>query len=293
MNTRKSLMALALYAAAVLATTFFNFSTARAARADETISEPRRMVSITPSVGLASGETLRVNFLNVGSNPLEIIPCIFDADGEHIKTGAALTLLPGQTRSLDLSYAEAATRGGGPTVRVRAGAHIADADLKSLAASGEVIDDATGMIRLFVQGALNAQDLARDEPSATELGGGTLTRSVAPVGIIEGQMIRVSFVNVGSNPFEIIPCIFDGDGVHLKTGALVVIAPGQTLSFEMSSAEAPTPGVSRLLVRGAVHVRNADARSLLITGEVVDGSSGRSALFLPGTAIAPEYTRQQ
>jgi hypothetical protein len=253
-----------------------------------------RLVSVTPSIGIASGETLRVNFLNVGSNPFEIIPCIFDGDGAHVKTGGAITLLPGQTRSLDLSYAEAATRGGGPTVQVRAGAHIDEANLKSLAASGEVIEDTTGMTRLFVQGALNAQDLARaDETSSTDLGGGALTRSVAPVGIIAGQTIRVSFVNVGSNPFEIIPCIFDGDGVHLKTGALVVIAPGQTLSFEMSSSEAPTPGLSRLLVRGAAHVRNADARSLLITGEVVEESSGRSALFLPGTAIAPEYTRQQ
>jgi hypothetical protein len=252
-----------------------------------------RLVSVTPSAGIASGETLRVNYLNVGSNPFEIIPCIFDRDGVHLKTGGALMLLPGQTRSLDLNYAEAATRGGGPTVKVRAAAHIDESNLKSLAASAEIIDEATGKTRLFVLGALNAQDLARaDETSSTDLGGGALTRSVAPVGIISGQIIRVSFVNVGSNPFEIIPCIFDGDGVHLKTGALVVIVPGQTLSFEMSSAESPTPGSSRLLVRGAAHVRTADARSLLITGEVIEESSGRSALFLPGTAIAPEYTRQ-
>jgi hypothetical protein len=252
-----------------------------------------RLVSVTPSVGVASGETLRVNYLNVGSNPFEIIPCIFDRDGVHLKTGGALMLLPGQTRSLDLNYAEAATRGGGPTVKVRAAAHIDESNLKSLAASAEIIDEATGKTRLFVLGALNAQDLARaDETSSTDLGGGALTRSVAPVGIISGQTIRVSFVNVGSNPFEIIPCIFDGDGVHLKTGALVTIAPGQTLSFEMSSAEVPTPSASRLLVRGAAHVGNSDARSLLITGEVIEESSGRSALFLPGTAIAPEYTRQ-
>ncbi|HEV8369189.1 MAG TPA: hypothetical protein VGQ39_14645 [Pyrinomonadaceae bacterium] len=289
MNTKKKLInALTLVALALGLSVSFT-STARAS-GDGSV----RQVSVTPSVGLASGQTLRINYLNIGSNPFEIDPFLFDGDGAHIKTGAHITLMPGQTRSLDLSYAEAATRTGGPTVQVRAGAHIAEDDLKSLAASGEVIDDATGMTRLFVLGALNAQDLAREnETSSTDLGASALTRSVAPVGIIAGQSIRVSFVNVGSNPFEIIPCIFDGDGVHLKTGALVTIAPGQTLTLEMSSAEAPTPGVARLLVRGAAHVRNSDAPSLYITGEVVEESSGRSALFLPGTAIAPEYTRQQ
>src|SRR6267142_2185275 len=58
-------------------------------------------VNVLPPVGIAFGQTLRVSFLNVGSNPLEITPCVFDGDGAHLKTGERLTLAPGQMRSLD------------------------------------------------------------------------------------------------------------------------------------------------------------------------------------------------
>lgn len=284
---KRYITAVALIAA--VATVFTTVFT-RMARADEV---PLKLVSVLPSAGIVSGEMLRVNYLNVGSNPFEIIPCIFDHNGVHLKTGGTLMLLPGQTRSLDLSRSEVGIPGVGGRVQVRAAAHVAESDLKSLAASGEVIEEAIGRTTLFVPGTLNPQDIAREEDTGpSDIGGGEVTRSIAPVGITAGQTIRVSLVNIGSNPFEIIPCIFDGDGVHLKTGALMQIAPGQTLSFEMSSAESPIPSASRLLVRGAAHVRNADARSLLITGEVIEDSSGKSALFLPGTAIAPEYTRQ-
>ncbi len=82
--------------------------------------DPHRAVNVMPPVGIAFGQTLRVNFLNVGSNPLEIVPCIFDGDGAHLKTGEQLPLAPGQMRSLDLGRSEI----GGRTessVEVRAG----------------------------------------------------------------------------------------------------------------------------------------------------------------------------
>ena len=64
------------------------------------------VVNVLPPVGIGLGQTLSVTFLNAGGNPLEIIPCIFDGDGAHLKTGETLRLGPGQMRSLNLSRSE-------------------------------------------------------------------------------------------------------------------------------------------------------------------------------------------
>ncbi len=49
----------------------------------------RRMVTATSPVTLADGQTFRVTYLNVGSNPFEIVPCIFDGDGTHLKDSSS------------------------------------------------------------------------------------------------------------------------------------------------------------------------------------------------------------
>src|SRR5688572_13065889 len=68
---------------------------ARAHRGDRG-GDRHQAINVLPPVGIAFGQTLRVNFLNVGSSPLEVIPCVFDGDGAHLKTGERLTLAPGQ-----------------------------------------------------------------------------------------------------------------------------------------------------------------------------------------------------
>jgi hypothetical protein len=120
MNKRKSVKVLALCAAACLAA-LCAAPFSRAARADGG-GELRRLVNALPPVSIADGQTMRVNYLNTGRNPFEIIPCVFDADGAHLKTWETVTLLPGQTRSFELNRAEAGRRGDG-SVRVRAGVH--------------------------------------------------------------------------------------------------------------------------------------------------------------------------
>ena len=163
MSTRKRLQALALGVAAVIAAAL-NVSTAGAARADGK-SEPRRLVNALPPVGLASGQTLRVNFLNAGTDAFEVVPCVLDADGAHIKTGPHVRLLPGQTRTFDLSRAEAG-RAREPLVEVRAGVHVDESDFKSLVVSGEVFEDTTGKSSLFVPGTRAGFDPQPDPPAA-------------------------------------------------------------------------------------------------------------------------------
>ncbi len=230
-------------------------------------------VNVLPPVGIAFGQTLRVNFLNVGSNPVEIQPCIFDGDGAHLKTGELLRLAPGQMRSLDLSRAEI----GGRTessVEVRAGVHADRPDLKHLVVAGELIEDETAKSSLYVPG-----DSSRRETGAD----GDVT--ISPVGIVAGQSLRVTYLNTGRNPLEVIPCVFDGDGAHLKTGAAITLQPGQMRSFEISWNEAAGGRTERSFeVRGAAHVVRDDAKNLVMAGEVVEDSTGKSSLYVaPGT----------
>lgn len=162
MNTLKSMRALAMCAVAVAF--FLGLTAARRTRAQSEDGRPH-VVNATAPVSLADGQTLRVNFLNTSGRPLEIIPCIFDADGAHIRTWDTVRLLPGQTVSFELSRAEAGRRGDG-SVRVRAAAHCDGSVRKYLVASGEVIEDATGRASLFVPGLPAGFDPQPDPPAA-------------------------------------------------------------------------------------------------------------------------------
>lgn len=229
-------------------------------------------VNVLPPVAITFGQTLRVSFLNVGSNPLEVIPCVFDGDGAHLKTGAQLTLAPGQMRSLDLSRSEIAGRTES-SVEVRAGVHAARPDLKHLMVAGEVIEDATSKSSLYVPGQNDPPDPLRD---------GRVTSTHGPVGVAFGQTVRITFLNVGNRPFEAEPCIFDSDGVHLKEGATMRLAPGQMRSFEMSWSEAAGGRTEmRVQVRGAAHLDRRDAKNLVMAGEVIENATGKSSLYVP------------
>ncbi len=277
MNTRKRLIAGLAFGVIAIAA-IFNISVTHPARAahDQGRAEPRRrLVNATPPVGLGNGQTLHVTYLNVGSNPFEIVPCIFDGDGAHLKTGDALRLLPGQMRSFDLSRAEAG-RSTEIQVLVRAGVHVDDRNLKNLSVSAEVIEDATGKSTIFVAGLQSPPEPER---------GSRATSLLSPVGITFGQTLRVTLLNVGSKPFEADPCVFDGDGAHIKTGDTFTLAPGQMRSFDLSRSEIGGPTEARVQVRAAAHVKNADLKNLMLTAEVVEDATGKSSLSLPGVRV--------
>ncbi|MEP6818748.1 MAG: hypothetical protein ABJA18_04385 [bacterium] len=252
----------------------FSMSFARPARADRS-DIPRRQLNATPPVTLGDGQTLHVTYLNAGGNPFEIIPCVLDGDGAHLKMGDVLTLSPGAMRSFDIGRAEAGRRTE-PSVAVRAAVHVDEQNLKNLSVSGEVIEDATGKSTIFLAGLQNPPDSVRGSSAANLL---------SPVGITFGQTLHVTFLNVGSNPFEIIPCIFDGDGAHMTTGDTITLLPSQMRSFDLSRSEIGGRTESRVQVRAAAHVQNADLKNLVMTGEVIEDTTSKSSLFVPGIRI--------
>jgi len=279
-NRFKQALALAVVVISIIA--LAAISTTRVAHAHR---DQHRAVNVMPPVGIAFGQTLRVTFLNVGSNPLEIVPCIFDGDGAHLKTGDRLTLASGQMRSLDLSRSEIAGRTES-SVEVRAGVHADRPDLKHLMVAGEVIEDATAKSSLYVPpGTANGMDPTNANPSPQGRGG-RVASTLGPVGITAGQTLRVTFLNVSGNPLEIVPCIFDSEGAHLKEGETMTIAPGQMRSFEISWSEAAGGRTeTRIQMRGAAHVARRNAKHLVIAGEVVEDATGKSSLYVaPGTS---------
>ena len=165
MNTRNRFkQALALGAIVLSIIALATILTAPVARAQR---DTQPAYYVLPPVGITFGQTLRVSFLNVGSNPLEIQPCVFDGDGAHLKTGERLTLAPGQMRSLDISWSEAA---GGRTetrVQMRGAAHVDRSDAKNLVMAGEVVEDAGGRSSLYVPpGTRKGFDPQPDPPAA-------------------------------------------------------------------------------------------------------------------------------
>jgi hypothetical protein len=276
-NRTKFTTTLILSTVIVAIATICALSFTHTARAQD---EPRRLVNVLPGVGLADGQTLLVTFVNIGSNPFEIIPCIFDGDGAHLKTGAAVTLMPGKMSSLEMSRSEAPRSDG--SVRVRAGVHINDENLKYLLVSGELVDDATAKSSLFLPG---------EKPPAIGVPG-DIEPVLPAVNITFGQTFRVTMLNVGSNPLEFDPCLLDGDGAHIKMGERITLQPGQMRTFDLSRAEAGPRAGNRLPVRFAAHISTADLKYLRVSGEVVEDSTSRATLFMPPVLTKSAYVSQ-
>ena len=162
MNTRKRLLTALALSVAIAA--LFTFSFARPARTERDERSPRRLINALPPVGIAAGQKLHITFLNTGDNPFEIIPCIFDDQGEDVKEGTSMTLAPGQMRSFDLSRSEIVTRTES-RLQLRAVVHVRRSDLKNLVVTGEVIEEETGRSSLFVPGLRVGFDPQPDPPS--------------------------------------------------------------------------------------------------------------------------------
>ena len=91
---------------------------------------------------------MRITFVNTGRNPFELEPCFFGGDGARVKEGAGVTLAPGQTRSLELGWSEAAGRAGG-RIELRGAAHLNKKDEKHLVMAGELVEEADGQSSLL------------------------------------------------------------------------------------------------------------------------------------------------
>ena len=109
--------------------------------------------------------------------------------------------------------------------------------------------------------------------------------ALPPVGVAFGQTLHVTYFNTSANPFEIIPCVLDGDGANVKEGVPVTLAPGQMLSFDVSRRELGDRTERHVQLRALVHIDRKNLRNLVVTGEVIEDETGRSSLFVPGLRV--------
>jgi hypothetical protein len=103
----------------------------------------------SPMVGLAKGQTARLNMVNIGDpnlNPCEVEMVFYDNQGNALAS-ATQKLDPGVATFLDLSYAAV----GNPNIRVQIRAWVKVIGDPTLCLSSlEVFDDETGKTAIFI-----------------------------------------------------------------------------------------------------------------------------------------------
>src|SRR6266545_2362933 len=103
-----------------------------------------------PMVGLAKGQTARLNMVNIGDpnvEPCEVQMVFYDSQGKALARDVQ-KLDPGVATFLDLGYSDV----GDPTIRVqiRAWVKVVVGDPNICLSSLEIFDDETGKTTVFV-----------------------------------------------------------------------------------------------------------------------------------------------
>jgi hypothetical protein len=123
---------------------FFSAHTKPVQAFDQTDEKP------SPMVGLARGQTARLNVVNIGDpnvSPCEVQMVFYDSQGKALARDVQM-LDPGMATFLDLSYAAI----GNPNIRVqlRAWVKVVVGDPTLCLASLEIFDEETGRTMVFV-----------------------------------------------------------------------------------------------------------------------------------------------
>ena len=144
MNSKNILIRWTSLTALGIALVFFFGVHARPVQAyDQTDEKP------SPMVGLAKGQTARLNVVNIGdpnSSPCEVEMVFYDSQGKVLESDVQ-KLDPGMAAFLDLSYAAI----GNPNLRVQFRAWVkVIGDPTLCLASLEVFDEETGRTMVFI-----------------------------------------------------------------------------------------------------------------------------------------------
>jgi hypothetical protein len=150
MNTRNSFSKLLVLAALMALVAVFGVRSERAQAIDEPNEKP------SPMVGLARGQTARLNVVNIGdpnSSPCDVGLTFFDSRGAVLARDAQ-TLRPGAAGFLDLN--REAVGDPNQRVQIRAVVQFSSTDcLAQVRTSLEVYDNDTGKTTLIVAHAFD------------------------------------------------------------------------------------------------------------------------------------------
>ena len=143
MNTRNSFSKLLVLAALMALVAVFGVRSQRAQAYEDPNEKP------SPMVGLARGQTARLNVVNIGDpnlEPCEVQMLFYDSQGKALARDVQ-KLDPGVATFLDLGYSDI----GDPNSRVQIRAWIKVIGDPTLCLSSlEVFDDETGRTTIFV-----------------------------------------------------------------------------------------------------------------------------------------------
>jgi hypothetical protein len=258
-------------------------------------------------IGLAAGQTARINVSHPGSRLLPPDPCrvrLSFVDGAGTTLAAIESLVaPNQSVHLDVDAAVLArTSAGGLAVRPIVAAignpdlfpgtgAIGNPDLRPgiCVATLEVFDSATG-----ITSVLSSPSVVRARPGAfrSSVPGNPDEPVFGALGVAAGQRVRLNAVHPGRErgaPPD--PCrgdlsFVDETGARLA-GVSFIATADRAASFEFDASSSTRTGAGRVSVRPVVSaVGNPDlmpSGSCIYTVEVVNSATGATTLFSPAT----------
>jgi hypothetical protein len=294
-----------LAAVALIAVCFFqpeirNAHAAGAAHSPEANAGVVVLFSSIP-VGLARGQTLRINVANVNkqrpccvNNLKQFGLAIHNFNGEVIRRSDEIVIEPGEHHSFDFPRNEIPLAGEPTTGRLQVSVSCAvrtaeTGDMDEFVASLEVMDSYTGSSVLYQDIFIPSPALARPEVQSLDLG---------TVGFVPGQTLRLTVAHVSTDVEQnqtppnvrVGVWLLDSSGRVIAQSAEVQIPRNEFSSFDFSRAAINVPGepgtgrlqvTARLMMNVAEPYHFTDdprATALLVPSmELIDNSTGGTA----------------
>ena len=242
-------------------------------------------IILFPSVGLATGQTLRLTLFNPAGEPMR-------ARARVHTGGVVVGLGDGSVRShsfhsFDFSRGDISREGEPGTGRIQLSASIVlsevdpETSIHEFAASLEIVEEWSGST------VVAGRDLLLGGSSTDLLAG---FGNDVMLGIVPGQTLRVTLSNpqpTGSNYPPSRVKLYEKGGNLIAQSPDLIIPPGEFRSFEVDRYDLVLPGergTSRLQVRANIEALTTDQSLIAIyprTGliasfAIIDNSTGRT-----------------
>jgi len=244
-----------------------------------------------PSVGLASGQSLRLTLFNPNGTPVRIQAQIYYDNGfqggVYVASGF-ITINRDAFQSFDFRRSDIPLVGetGTGRIQLRSSIKLTSSEaINSVVASMEIIEVRDGTSNtIFIGEAIPS---VPNSGSGNEVLIGGAARDIL-MGIVPGQTLRVTLFNPPASGSEAQPepvsghvKVFDGLSGQIAQSPEQVIRPGEFRSFDFNRdalALRGEPGTNRAQVRIKPFFNFESGRlsSILASFEIVDASTGRT-----------------
>jgi hypothetical protein len=219
-------------------------------------------------IGIALGQTARVNVLNLSDRAIMITAVKFlDEEGDLLAEFRERTIEPGKTISFDLNRDDLIREGN--RIEIHPVIEIPERRLRDVAISGEVFNNADGKTtgwRPLLQFTTSDRNT------------GTTNINGPPVGIAIGQTARVNVLNLSDGAIIITGVKFyDEEGDLLDEFREITVESGKTISFDLDRDDLVREG-NRIQIHVAIEMQQPHMRFGVFSQEVFNNADGKTTI---------------